>query len=58
MITSVEDVDAKIQHLKAPPCALNKEDFFQEYGVLHEENNLHHFRKSTVSPKTLKKLFG
>ena len=44
--------------MKAPPRVLTREDFQREYGLPHEGDNLHRFRKNTVQPEVLKKLFG
>ena len=55
---SVEDVDAEIARLKAHPRVLTREDFQLEYKLPHEGDNPHRFRKNTVRPKALQKLFG
>jgi hypothetical protein len=57
-IVSVEDVDAEIARLKAPPRVLTREDFQREYDLPHEGDNPHRFRKNTVRPEALKNLFG
>ena len=51
-------MDAQIARLKAPPRILTQEDFQREYGLPHEGDNPHRFRKNTVPPEVLKKLFG
>ena len=56
--TSVEDVDAEIARLKAPPRVLTREDFQLEYKLPHEGDNPHRFRKNTVRPEALQRLFG
>ena len=55
---SVEDVDAEIARLKAPPRTLTREDFKQEYGLPDVGDNPYCFRKNTVRPEALKNLFG
>lgn len=54
----MEDVDAEIARLKAPPRTLTREDFQREYSLPHEGDNPHRFCKGTVPAEVLKKLFG
>ena len=57
-IQSVEDVEAEIRRLKAPPRVLTREDFHREYNLPLEGDNPHRFRKNTVRAEAVKKLFG
>ena len=57
-IQSVEDVEAEIRRLKAPPRVLSREDFHREYNLPLEGDNPHRFRKNTVRADSVKKLFG
>jgi hypothetical protein len=45
---SVEDIDAEIAKLKAPPRVLTREDFQLEYKLPHEGDNPHQFFAKTL----------